>query len=182
MSDEPTVTDVWNEITISGSGIGITLYSESAGTGARVEDETWYTFDELQSATGDIVSLNLSDETRERLSTDESWSAPSTDEVLESAGQPSVHGQQSAGQQSVDLQVGDLVEDENPPDWTDGDVLEVVEILSDTRADEYYFGEVITVATVNPEYPDDDPVVMATFIDGSEAEYAFPASRLERKD
>jgi len=59
MAQEPLT--VWNEITISQSGIGITLYSESTD-GAVVEDETWFTFDELQTETGEIHSLNLSDE------------------------------------------------------------------------------------------------------------------------
>lgn len=185
MSDEPTVTNVWNEITISGEGIGITLYSESAGIGAVVEDETWYTFDELQLLTGDIINLNLSHETRERLSDDESWSAPSTDEVMESAGRQSAHSQQS-----VDLQVGDLVIDTNGPDWANQYGAQVVGI-SDKSASEYivqerpYKGDK-TVHDANPSCHPDEPVVKAVYLNDegipTKDEYAFPASRLERKD
>lgn len=170
MEDQPI--EVWNEVRLSGSSISITLYSESAGSTPVVEDEAWFTFDELQGEmVGDIVSLRLSEETRSAMSC--------TDE-----------------QDSDELQVGDVVADDNPPSWShDDNIVEVVEVLDNVTCDQYiiqsddpnregvqrggiFFTEE-TVADANPSYSPDETVVLAVYRDDNDGDvYAFPEGRL----
>lgn len=174
MVDAPNT--VWNEITISQSGIGITLYSESAGSGAVVEDEVWFTFDELDLKTGEIHSLNLSDITEE-----------SINELKKDATRGKILSEDqsefSENTQSENLpSVGDLVEDSNPPSWSEDNRLKVVEIPDETT-DEYVVEERPvyndkTVADVNPSCDPDEPVVICEYVSGNDKEYAFPLSRL----
>ena len=75
---------------------------------------------------------------------------------------------------------GDKVFDRDGPSWSNG--FEVVSVTG-TRADEYiigtnYWGEKVTVAAENPNYPKYDGVIEVTPIDGNNKEYAYPASRL----
>ena len=71
---------------------------------------------------------------------------------------------------------GDVLEDQNPADWSDDTRVEVVEVLPNTRCEESWTDE--TVATANPSYDVDEPVVRGKYL-GSETVYAFPASRLD---
>lgn len=178
---------VWNEITISESGIGITLYSEGED-GACVEDETWFTHAELEDMAGDIVSLKLSEESQSELRDGrDAATEKRISEWLE---------EQRTMQSESRLQVGDIVVDDNCPSWSDDSRVRIDEILSDVRADEYIIqgdtkGEVLstlaqswndkTVADANPSYPEDDIVVIGHYIDGGK-DYAFPASRLTQPD
>lgn len=67
MTDAPST--VWNEVRITSDGISISLLSEGRGGRAIVEDEMWFTFDELQEMSpSEPMSLNLSDETQAALS------------------------------------------------------------------------------------------------------------------
>ena len=75
---------------------------------------------------------------------------------------------------------GDEVFDREGPSWSNG--FEVVSVTG-TRADEYVigstdWGEKVTVAAENPNYPKYDGVIEVTPIDGNNKEYAYPASRL----
>lgn len=183
MSNE--LLSVWNEVTISQSGIGITLYSESRGEQAKVEDETWFTFDELQSLSGDIVNLRLSDDTRTRLVSNDPQEI--VDEMRSQV------SNLSNAQVSNLPEEGDLLWDENAPDWNDGGAVVVEEVLEEVQAREYVIegpneGTALaehlhqlgdkTVADENLQYPEDDAVVIARYA-GSEKEYAFPVSRLK---
>ena len=148
-----------------------------------MEDETWFTFAELQEQSPSApISLNLSDETQSAFAEERRMAQV---------------GRISENQESNLPQVGDRVRDENPPDWaTDLEELEVVEVLSDVRADEYVIqgpneGTAIdksmqrlsdeTVADANPSYDEDEPVVLAKYERGDSDEYAFPASRLSEQ-
>lgn len=90
------------------------------------------------------------------------------------------------GEESVESQdapplpePGDVLTDENAPDWSDCDWVEVRDVLPDVRADEYEIqnGTDMTVADANPSYPADDAVILAQY-EGFGDWYAFPASRL----
>ena len=75
---------------------------------------------------------------------------------------------------------GDKVFDRDGPSWSNG--FEVVSVTQ-TRADEYVigtddWGEKVTIAAENPNYPKYDGVIEVTPIDGNNKEYAYPASRL----
>ena len=75
---------------------------------------------------------------------------------------------------------GDKVFDRDGPSWSNG--FEVVRVTQ-TRADEYVmgtddWGEKVTVAAENPNYPKYDGVIEVTPIDGNNKVYAYPASRL----
>ena len=162
MQDAPLT--VWNEITISQSGIGITLYSESQNGGAVVEDEIWFTFDELEAKTGDIESLNLSEITEKALANAESQSAFET------------------AQSEIWPNVGQQVYDNNPPSWSEDNRLTVVEISGQTVSEyvvqENMLGTDETVADANPSCDPDEPVVICEYVSGNGDEYAFPLSRL----
>ena len=160
------ITDIWTEITRSGEGIAITLYSESAEGEAMVEDIAWYTTAELQESPLPPQSLNLSDETRQALQ--------SVNEIPE-------------------FSEGELVIDTGAPNWGDSSEIRITEVL-DARAKEYVIegpqeGKVVppseqrwsdtTVADANTGHPEDDPVILGKYTDES-AEYAFPTSRLEK--
>lgn len=78
--------------------------------------------------------------------------------------------------------VGDVMLDpKSNPKYGDGRV-EVTEVTD--KPSKYHQVDVDTgtrsVAHLNPTEPDDAPVVMGTYVDGSDKEYAFPVSRLER--
>jgi hypothetical protein len=178
---------VWNEVRITSDGISISLLSESRDGPAIVEDEAWFTFDELESmAPSEPLSLNLSDQSQNALDeqsenatvgnlreaesmeekADEMPENPSADELLAYM-EPG--GQQSGdSRESVDLQVGDVVRDTRPPDgWRAR--LEVVGI-SDKSAHEYvieerFAGPDETVANANPSpsCDPDEPVVEAVY-------------------
>lgn len=182
---EDVITNVWNEIRVTDEGISITLLSESADGGAIVEDEAWFTFDEMRANSPQSpISLNLSGQTSSALA--EQRRMAQVGELVDS--------QESDNSQELP-EVGERLSDQNPPSWaSDDDYLEVVEVLPDVRCDEYVIqgpneGQRLdkgkhelfdkTVADANPSYDEDEPVVMAQY-NGSGDRYAFPASRLEK--
>lgn len=62
-------TSVWNEVRFTSEGISISLFSESTGGDAILEDEMWFTYDELQEMSPSApLSLSLSETTKEGLS------------------------------------------------------------------------------------------------------------------
>lgn len=70
-----------------------------------------------------------------------------------------------------------LLDPESPDKFGDG-VVEVQEVANDCAAGYYINGDE-TVADRNPVHPKEDVVVVATYVDGSDKEYAFPLMRLE---
>lgn len=70
-----------------------------------------------------------------------------------------------------------LVDPDANPKYGDGRV-RIEEVTNDT-AEGYYYNPRKTVAQANPSYPDDDRVVVASYVEGSDTHYAFPVSRLE---
>jgi hypothetical protein len=57
------IYNIWNEVRITDDTISISLLAEG-DDGATVEDELFFTFDELQSASGTIERLTMREETR----------------------------------------------------------------------------------------------------------------------
>jgi hypothetical protein len=182
--------NVFTELRVSDEGVSITLFSEWNGE-TIVEDEVWLT-DEQLSDTGTLLSdLSLSVETSEALSEARrdalkgALYGPVSGDV-ETVSEPE---SQSENEPAWDLpDVGDVVLDGNPPDWSDDNRLRVIEV-TDTPANRYVigkgpvesFGDTLfndTVANKNPSEPEDAPVVIANYI-GSDSQYAFPVSRLE---
>jgi len=177
------VTSVWNEITISGEGVGITLYSEGE-TGAIVEDETWFTFDELQSEMrGEIVNLSLSDNARDTLS--EMSRLADIGRIFEDGH----HGEQSRiGQpkkSAYDLpEEGDVMNDpESNVQFGDGRV-KVTKVTSKESKNWTLVvnGKETTVAQQNPGHPSNAPVILGNYIEGSDKSYAYPVTRLEETE
>jgi len=161
------IIDTWTEITRSDDSIAITLYSESAEGEAMVEDMAFYNTAELQESPLPPASLNLSDETQAAL-------------------------QSENEEPETGLEEGELVIDEGAPNFGSPEI-RITEIM-DVPAEEYVIdgpqeGKVVptseqrfsdkTVADANATYPEDDPVILGRYTDES-AEYAFPASRLEK--
>ena len=168
-------TTAYTEVQIDEDSISLTLISESGSNGAVVEDTERFTFEELQSLSGEHSTLRLSDESAEALV--EGRRLAMKGQILDS--QPQVSE-------------GDVLTDENAPHWSSNDWVEVVEVL-DKSADRYVIegpneGPVPdgmplhfhdrTVAEANPSYPDDDTVVIAQYA-GTGKHYAFPISRLK---
>lgn len=167
MTDAPS--DVWNEIRFTSEGISISLFSESPDTGAILEDETWFTYDELQemSPSGPL-NLSLTEQSRSAL-----------------AGQETTTEQGNSQESGYTLpEVGQIVRDTNPPSWSKSPSVEVVGISDATAGDhviEVNSGaEDITVMSANPDCNDpDQPVIIGKYIAGSEKTYAFPLNRLD---
>ena len=61
MNDD--IYNIWNEVRITDDTISISLVAEG-DDGATIEDELFFTFDELQSASGTIERLTMREETR----------------------------------------------------------------------------------------------------------------------
>lgn len=189
---ESAPINVWTEMRATSEGISITLYSEWRGNNGdptKVEDEAWYTHTELEviSEEGELRSdLSLSDSTRDRLN---SLRTEANDEI------PMLQEAWENGDTETNTlmpEAGDWMIDENAPEWSDDERVQVVEVMSDVTADEYLIqgprsGEVVdpslqlrgdkTVAEANSSYGEDEPVVIAQY-GGSGDEYAFPAGRL----
>jgi hypothetical protein len=166
--EQNTTLDVWNEIRVTGDGISVSLYSEDE-TGAVVEDEVRLPFEDLQDEmTGDILSLGLSDSTKENLSNDGLVTNTSSDG-------------QSDNVSELGPDVGDIVMDSESENFSSGRV-RVTEV-TDTPCSEHTIekinGRETTVADENIGHPRDAPVVMGEYVDGSSKEYAFPLTRLE---
>lgn len=184
--------NVWNEVRITSEGISISLFSESTDGPAIVEDELWFTFDELELlANSEPQSLNLSDETVENLADQRQsanvakiWQAdtldekaehlpenPSTDELLAYMGLSDMSEVENVAAESQSaFETGDVVRDTNPPSWSDGENLEIVNI-SDQSADEYIIEETIfrdspdkTVADANPSCDPDEQVYECVYL------------------
>jgi hypothetical protein len=211
--------NVWNEVRVTSDGISISLFSESAGGPAVVEDELRFTFDELQELSpSEPISLRLSEETGDALLDEQRNPAnvskireadsleeagehlpenPSTDELLAYMGLDDMSDVEDMAEenQSPNLPpVGSVVEDGNPPAWSEDNELVVVG-HPDESAGEYVVEERPhwshrqdeTVSIVNPSCDDDDPVIeviyRSEFDDPNAADsediYAFPLSRIE---
>jgi hypothetical protein len=169
MARQPVVS-VWNEIRITGDGISMTLYSEGSD-GVRVEDEVWFTTDELDEMAAGMESLRLSDETKDKLEGDANLSL---EELRESLKEESVRKRFKEGDRAIDA---------NSADWSMDAEVEVIG-YAEEQADEYVIEESLntgdskTVADANPQYDPDEPVVEAMYESGGDT-YAFPESRLE---
>jgi hypothetical protein len=122
---------------------------------------------------GDIISLNLHDSTRESLS--------SRSDGPEIAPQWDNYEQTNA---NAVFEPGEVVVDKNAPEWSDDDRI-VVEEVTDSHAESYVieeneYGIDSTVAHANPSYPETDIVVEGHYFEGEPncEVYAFPISRL----
>lgn len=82
---------------------------------------------------------------------------------------------------SDSLAQGDIVYDENSPNWSDDNRVEITEVTNETSS-EYVVDGSDTVADFNPDYPSDDTVVKGKYVDGGDKEYSFPISRLSTED
>lgn len=179
--ERDTINNVWLEVQYDGDSFNLTLLSEAVGRQAKAEAVANLDPETVES--GAVFSLNLSDETRSALvenqQSDKSFEEQLKENLME------VHQSQ--------VSEGDVLTDENAPSWSQSDWVEVVEVLSRVRADEYVIqgfheGEAIdtrqqftedkTVADANPSYPSDDAVVIGQY-EGTGKHYAFPASRLK---
>lgn len=200
--EQQTITTVWNEVRVTSEGISVSLLSETSEGGAVVEDEAWFTFEELAAMSpSEPLSLNLSDETKEALS-EMRTNAERYENVLKIK---EIVNEEPTGEHSSLLEVGDVVEDENPPSFPDAEEeLVVVEVMESVSCEEYVIqgqneGTVTvpafqkyndkTVADANPSYDEDGYVVNAVYKSDIESlenydesdVYAFPAARLTRK-
>jgi hypothetical protein len=179
------VINVWNEVRFTADGISITLFSESQEGGAVVEDELWYTYEEMQELSPSRpFSLNLTDETQSAIAT----SSASQGLQQEMSDYIEEYSQQLENEQVGNLpKVGDVMIDKNAPPWSNDERVEVTNI-TDTKAENYIiterFGQMDdeTVASANPYYPTNDTVIEAKYLgkDGRPTgdSYAFPESRL----
>jgi len=180
MAQAPTT--VWNEVRFTSEGISISLFSESPDGGMILEDEMWYTYDELQEMVpSEPLSMRLSDQSRRAL----------VDSLESVDSQEPVTMKESVDSRESDLpEVGQMMTDTNAPSWSVDDRVEVVSI-SDKSADEYVvqesdFGRPKTVADVNYESDADETVIEAQYLDESGLPagkvYGFPVSRLVETD
>lgn len=179
------ILNVWNEIRVTDEGISISLFSESRDGGAVLEDETWFTFDEMSEMTPTgPMSLRLSDEARESLDRSREFGSEDSQQSAESGSRKSA---ESGSRKSVEIPpVGNFVRDANPPSWSDGERLKVVGI-SDKSANEYQIEGHQTVYMANPSCDPDEPVAEAVYESdigpfgnyNSDDVYAYPASRLK---
>jgi|APHM01.1.fsa_nt_gi hypothetical protein len=176
--------DVWNEVQITSNGVSISLYSEDE-FGVTVEDEIWFTFEEMEYLEGEIMSLSLTDATRDALSKsddeDDSEYRPIEDLDLNDDIEEAI----MSGKEKARLpDEGDVMVDINSPTWSEDDRVEVVGIADET-AGEYTiesgdgWSEPLTVA--NPSADPDEKVIEAQYIFGNNEVYAFPESRLEEE-
>jgi hypothetical protein len=172
MVNEPTTA--YTEVQIDEDSISLTLITESQD-GVTIEDTARYTFDELQSLSGQHFTLSLSGD---------SQSALSELSRLSNIGRIFDESERQ-------IEEGDVLEDDNPAPWSN-DTRIVVEEVTDTPADRYIIeGETEglsihpdsqqwsekSVADANPSYPDDDRVILGHY-SASTKTYAFPESRL----
>jgi hypothetical protein len=161
---EKEILSVWNEVRVTADGVSVTLYSESTDSGAVVEDEYWISKDEMADTPHSVESLRM---------------------------ESSLH-QETPSRSESNFSEGQVVVDKSPPKWAEGERLVVDEVLAypQVTAETYLYeentttrmGEQLgllaqTVADVNRDYPADDRVILARY-EGSDKQYAFPASRL----
>jgi hypothetical protein len=186
--EQPTAA--YTEVQIDEDSISLTLISESGSNGAIIEDTERFTFDELETMSGEHRTLRLSRESVNAL--EESDSQQFVEGVPGIDGAELVENLKSE-QVSGLPEVGAVYTDENAPGWSNEDCVEVVEVLEDVRCDEYIIesfnsdrkGRCVeevafhedTVADANPSYDASEAVVIGQY-NGSGDEYAFPASRL----
>jgi len=181
MADAPTTA--YTEVQIDNDSISLTLISESA-EGVTIEDTERLTFEELQDMAGEHFTLSLSGDSQQSLS-----------EQRRDANVGRIMQSDTLEERAEDLpQAGEVVYDQNAPDWSQDGRVEVVEVLSNVTAEEYVIqgrheGSAIdpslqswndeTVADANPSYSSDEPVIIGTYFNGGDSEYAFPAGRLD---
>lgn len=129
-----------------------------------------------------VEDLNKSDnlEDRSEIISDN----PSEKELLAYMGM--LGGEATDGQDSVENlpEVGQIVRDNRPPEWSQDNRLEVVNI-SDESASEHVIEERVghlpdeTVFDANPHCGSGETVVEARYLSGNNKTYAFPLSRLD---
>ncbi len=172
----------WVEVQVDENSISLSLLTEG-NDGARVEETAMYNFKSLPQSDGAIDSLNLSDKTQDALAEQVRLSAIGKifeDTEIDTTDEPTYPEPDT------------VLTDDNPAPWSEDTRVEVLEVLSDVTCEEYVIqgrnsGEVVdpanqdwtdeTVATANPSYSSDEPVIIGQYLDGNK-EYAFPASRL----
>jgi hypothetical protein len=182
--EQNTINGVWLEGQIDDNGISLTLISESKGSGAQVEEIKHFDISELEQMSGELFSLNLSDETSEALVGNSASRDSGQSEIEDYA-----DSLQSEIEALSELETsprptperGQIMVDDNPAPWSDDDRVEVI-YATDYEARNFDMDDTgSTVAQANPSYPEDDTVILAKYV-GSVKEYAFPASRLKYPD
>ena len=184
---EKQITDVWIEGQVDENSISLTLLSES--NGAKVEEIKSLTLDELTDLSGEIFSMNLSDETREAIqSTTENgyvaedefaaeFVAPDTENTVEN----DESDISNTGDYTLPA-IGDTAYDTEGPDWGESTRMRVTDVFPNTLAEDFNINDDSiyekTVYSVNNCEPD-EPVIMACYEEGSGEPYAFPVTRLE---
>jgi hypothetical protein len=178
---ETNLTDVWIEGQVDENSISLTLLSESQN-GAKVEEIKSFTLDELTDLSGEIFSMNLSDETREAIQSTTENDIMAEDEFAAEFVAPDTERDTSNTGDYTLPSTGDIVHDTEGPDWGESTRMEVTDVLWNTRAKEFNINDDSiyekTVYSVNNCEPD-EPVIMARYVEGSGDEYAFPVTRLE---
>jgi hypothetical protein len=194
MEQKTQPNDVWTEVRATDEGVSITLYSETEGE-IIVEDETWYTLDELTSNDNNRTQLTLSENPLTRLSDDEDEDEDEDDEDDETGSTDQIDDYQefygtiplSTSEKAecrLDIDEGDVLVDIEGAQVVMGRDKPKVEVTNVTseRASDYDItvdGETVTVAEENPDYPIYDLVVEGQYVKGGDRTYAFPVSRLE---
>lgn len=179
---------VWTEVRATDEGVSITLYSET-GNDVIVEDETWYTLDELTSDDNNRTRLTLSEKSLTRLSDDEdeddeTGSTDQIDDYQKFYGTIPLSISEKDPVDRLDIEEGDVLVDIEGAQVVMGPDKPKVEVTNVTRerASDYDItvdGETVTVAEENPDYPIYDLVVEGQYVKGGDRTYAFPVSRLE---
>ena len=154
------IDDAWTELRVTSDGISVSLYTES-GDLVSVEDETWFTWSELQGSVGDRVTLDADVEAWEKTP---DWASMTPAES-------------STRKENYDLpEVGDVMVDLDAPDWSKYRRVRVTNVSttpqSEWSVDNHDWAE--TLSELNPVEPRDAPVVEAEYLDGGSTEYAFP--------
>jgi len=182
--EQNSLNGVWLEGQIDENGISLTLISEKRHSGAQVEEIKHFDISELEQMSGELFSLNLSDETSEALVGNSASRDSGQSEIEDYADSlPSEIEALSELETSArpTPERGQTMVDENAPHWSNDDRVEVIQ-ATDYSADKFGMGDPgSTVADANPSYPDDDNVILASYV-GSQKEYAFPESRLKYPD
>jgi len=175
-------TTAYTEVQIDENSVSLTLITESQD-GPHIEETARFTFDELQSLSGQHFTLSLSGDSREAFEEQSRLSA--IGQILDS--------QESVEDEPTYPDVGEVVYDTNAPDWSDDERVEVTEVLSSVATLEYVIqglneGHVMhpaeqhwtdkTVADANPRYDADDAVILGKYTENGDV-YAFPAGRLD---
>jgi len=149
------INGAWTELRVTSEGISVSLYTESDDR-VSVEDETWFTWDELEDSVGAVVELGANQPSTDTESDEKSYILPN---------------------------VGDVMVDPKAPRWSDDNLVRVTHVYPEVTHSEWpltdHDGEADVLSDLNRYEPADAPVVEAEYLGNEGNEYAFPVTRLE---